>query len=85
MEKELKLTDHETLESLGKTCDMVPLNGPLHPETEHMTNAESLKHFQRRAYLINTARGKLIAPQPHSPVPCCAGENATVDRQSPAR
>ncbi|MGY2172057.1 NAD-dependent formate dehydrogenase [Pseudomonas gingeri] len=59
VEKELNLTYHSTLESLAKACDVVTLNCPLHPETEHMINAQSLKHFKRGAYLINTARGKL--------------------------
>ena len=59
IEKELNLTYHSTLESLAKVCDVVTLNCPLHPETEHMVNAQSLKNFKRGAYLINTARGKL--------------------------
>ena len=59
VEKELNLTYHSTLESLAKVCDVVTLNCPLHPETEHMINEQSLKHFKRGAYLINTARGKL--------------------------
>lgn len=59
VEKELNLTYHSTLESLAKVCDVVTLNCPLHPETEHMINQDSLKHFKRGAYLINTARGKL--------------------------
>src|ERR1700734_1412435 len=59
VEKELNLTHHDNLESLTKVCDVVTLNCPLHPETEHMINATSLKNFKRGAYLINTARGKL--------------------------
>lgn len=59
VEKELNLTYHENLESLAKACDVVSLHCPLYPETEHMINAKSLAHFQRGAYLINTARGKL--------------------------
>jgi len=59
VEKELHLTHHSSLESLTKVCDVVSLNCPLHPETEHMINAQSLKNFKRGAYLINTARGKL--------------------------
>jgi formate dehydrogenase len=59
VEQELNLTYHSSLESLAKVCDVVTLNCPLHPETEHMINAQSLKHFKRGAYLINTARGKL--------------------------
>lgn len=59
VEKELNLTRHSTLESLAKVCDVVTLNVPLHPETEHMINDETLKYFKRGAYLVNTARGKL--------------------------
>jgi formate dehydrogenase len=59
VEKELNLTHHTSLKSLTTVCDVVTLNCPLHPETEHMVNAESLKDFKRGAYLINTARGKL--------------------------
>lgn len=59
VEKELNLTHHTNLESLTKACDVVTLNCPLHPETEHMINANTLKNFKRGAYLINTARGKL--------------------------
>ena len=59
VEKELNLTYHDNLESLAKVCDVVTLNCPLHPETEHMVNAETLKFFKRGAYIVNTARGKL--------------------------
>lgn len=59
VEKELNLTHHTSLESLTRVCDVVTLNCPLHPETEHMINEKSLKNFKRGAYLINTARGKL--------------------------
>ncbi len=59
VEKELGLTWHETREDMYKVCDVVTLNCPLHPETEHMINDETLKLFKRGAYLVNTARGKL--------------------------
>lgn len=59
VERELNLTHHTSLESLARVCDVVTLNCPLHPETEHMINADSLRQFKRGAYLINTARGKL--------------------------
>ncbi|MFZ2452692.1 MAG: NAD-dependent formate dehydrogenase [Methylovulum miyakonense] len=59
VEQELNLTYHASLASLTKVCDVVTLNCPLHPETEHMINEASLKNFKRGAYLINTARGKL--------------------------
>lgn len=60
VEEELNLTFHETAEDMYPHCDVVTLNCPLHPETEHMINADTLKLFKRGSYLINTARGKLI-------------------------
>ncbi len=60
VEKELDLTYHPNLESLVKASDVVTLNCPLHPETEHMINEQTLKFFKRGAYLVNTARGKLV-------------------------
>lgn len=40
--------------------DIVSLHCPLIPATEHMINANSLKHLKRGAMLINTSRGGLI-------------------------
>lgn len=59
VEKELNLTWHAKREDMYGVCDVVTLNCPLHPETEHMINDETLKLFKRGAYLVNTARGKL--------------------------
>ncbi|MDF7674541.1 NAD-dependent formate dehydrogenase [Acetobacteraceae bacterium ESL0709] len=59
VEEELNLTWHPTREELYSACDVITLNCPLHPETEHMINDKTLKLFKRGAYLINTARGKL--------------------------
>lgn len=59
IEKELNLTWHATREDMYPHCDVVTLNCPLHPETEHMINDETLKLFKRGAYIVNTARGKL--------------------------
>jgi len=42
-----------------KEMDVVTLNCPLHPETEHMVNEDTIKLFKRGAYIVNTARGKL--------------------------
>merc|ERR1719476_797947 len=39
--------------------DVLTLNCPLHPETEHMMNDDTLKLLKRGAYVVNTARGKL--------------------------
>ena len=35
VERELNLTFHPSLESMVKVCDVVTINAPLHPETEH--------------------------------------------------
>ena len=60
VEKELNLTHHETVESLVDVCDVVTINCPLHPETEGLFDAEMLARMKRGAYLINTARGKIV-------------------------
>src|SRR6201996_2848160 len=59
VEKELGLTFHENREDLFKVCDVITLNTPLHPETEHMINDKTLATMKRGPYLVNTARGKL--------------------------
>ena len=59
VEAELGLTYHADPKSLVKVCDIVNLQTPLYPSTEHMFNDEMLGLMKRGAYLINTARGKL--------------------------
>jgi formate dehydrogenase len=60
VEKELGLTFHSTVESLVKVCDVVTINAPLHPETEHMFNDKLIGMMKRGSYLVNTARGKIV-------------------------
>jgi formate dehydrogenase len=60
VEEELNLTHHETVASLVDVCDVVTINCPLHPETEGLFDAEMLARMKRGAYLINTARGKIV-------------------------
>jgi len=59
VEAELNLTHHETVESLISVCDVVTINCPLHPETEHMFDDAMLAKMKRGAYIVNTARGKI--------------------------
>merc|ERR1712080_479812 len=59
VEKELNLVYHENVEDMVKVCDVVTINCPLHPETEHLFDEEMLGKMKRGAYLINTARGKI--------------------------
>jgi formate dehydrogenase len=59
VEQELALTYHPDAESLVAVCDVVTINAPLHPETEHLFDAEMIGRMKRGAYLVNTARGKI--------------------------
>jgi len=59
VEEELGVTYHPTIESLVEVCDVVTINAPLHPETEHLFDAELIGRMKRGAYLVNTARGKI--------------------------
>ena len=59
VERELGLTFHPDAESMVRVCDVVTVNAPLHPETEHMFNDALIGKMKRGAYLVNTARGKI--------------------------
>lgn len=59
VEQELALTYHPTVESMVCVCDVVTINCPLHPETEHMFDDTLIAKMKRGAYLVNTARGKI--------------------------
>jgi formate dehydrogenase len=59
VEQELRVTFHPNVESLVRVCDVVSINAPLHPETEHLFDAELIDQMKRGAYLVNTARGKI--------------------------
>ena len=60
VEKELGLTFHPNVESLVKVCDVVTINAPLHPETENLFDDSMFARMKRGAYLVNTARGKIV-------------------------
>ena len=59
VERELDLAWHPNVEEMVKVCDVVPINAPLHPETEGLFNDKLLSEMKRGAYLVNTARGKI--------------------------
>ena len=59
VERELALTFHPDAASLVRVCDVVTINAPLHPETEHMFNDALIGQMKRGACLVNTARGKI--------------------------
>jgi formate dehydrogenase len=60
IEEELNLTFHNEVESLVKVCDVVTINCPLHSETEDLFNRKLISKMKRGAYLVNTARGKIV-------------------------
>lgn len=59
VERELDLTFHPSAEAMVPHCDVVTINAPLHPETEHLFNDGLIAKMKRGAYLVNTARGKI--------------------------
>ncbi|CAE8688151.1 unnamed protein product [Polarella glacialis] len=59
VEKELNLCYHDCVESMVRVCDVVTINCPLHPATEHLFNQDLIYKMKRGSYLINTARGKI--------------------------
>lgn len=59
VEQELALTYHPDAASLVRGCDVVTINAPLHPETEHLFDDALIGQMKRGAYLVNTARGKI--------------------------
>jgi formate dehydrogenase len=59
VEQELNATFHPSAESLVSLCDVVTINTPLHPETEHLFNDTLIGKMKWGAYLVNTARGKI--------------------------
>ena len=59
VEKDLNLTYHPSVKSMVRVCDVVTINAPLHPETQHLFNDALIDKMKRGAYLVNTARGKI--------------------------
>jgi formate dehydrogenase len=59
VEKELDVTYHPDVESMIRVCDVVTINCPLYPETEHLFNDKLIAQMKRGAYIVNTARGKI--------------------------
>jgi formate dehydrogenase len=42
-----------------RVSDVLSINTPLHPETEHLFGDELIGTMKRGAYIVNTARGKI--------------------------
>jgi formate dehydrogenase len=63
VEQSLNLTYHgsgmDAVRAMVPHLDVLTLNCPLHPETEHMLDRDMIYRMKRGSYVINTARGKL--------------------------
>lgn len=59
VEKELNAVYYPSVEAMVPHCDVVTINCPLHPETEHLFNKNMISKMKRGAYIVNTARGKI--------------------------
>lgn len=59
VEAELGATYHPDAAAMVPVCDVVTINCPLHPETEHLFDDALIARMKRGAYLVNTARGKI--------------------------
>jgi formate dehydrogenase len=59
VERELGLTFHPDAGSLVEVCDVVTINAPLHPETEHLFDDALIGRMKRGTYLVDTARAKI--------------------------
>src|SRR5688572_5039110 len=60
VEEELGVTRHDSVEDMVAVCDVVTINCPLHPETENLFDERMIGRMKRGAYLVNTARGKIV-------------------------
>jgi formate dehydrogenase len=60
VEAELGVTWHDSVEDMVAACDVVTINCPLHPETENLFDEAMIGRMKRGAYLVNTARGKIV-------------------------
>jgi formate dehydrogenase len=59
LEEELGATWHADAASMVPHCDVVTINTPLHPQTEHLFDDAMFARMKRGTYLVNTARGKI--------------------------
>lgn len=60
VERELSLRYVPSVEELVKQCDIVTINCPLHSGTEGLFNKKILYKMKKGAFLVNTARGKIV-------------------------
>jgi len=52
-----------SMQEVLEQSDFISMHMPLLPDTKGMINKDTLKHFKDGAFLINTARGKLVVEE----------------------
>lgn len=59
-EEEVLGARYRSLDALLAVCDVVSINAPLTPATDRLFNRERLRRMKAGAYLVNTARGRIV-------------------------
>ena len=54
---------YRSLEALLPVCDVISINAPLTPATDRLFDAARLARMKKGAYLVNTARGRIVDTQ----------------------
>eukprot|EP00041_Stephanoeca_diplocostata_P014794 m.279167 g.279167 ORF g.279167 m.279167 type:complete len:431 (+) comp19800_c0_seq2:114-1406(+) len=49
----------DAVEKMAQECDIITINCPLYPETQHLFDRKMLEKMKRGSYIVNTARGKI--------------------------
>ena len=60
IENELGLTYHPDARQLAAAVDVVSIHAPLHPQTHHLFDANTIAGMRRGAYIVNTARAEIV-------------------------
>ena len=60
LEAQLGAIWHADLDDMLRIADIVSINAPHTPQTEHLIDARRLGLLGRHAYLVNTARGDIV-------------------------
>jgi formate dehydrogenase len=60
VEEEVLGVRYLSLEALLPVCDAISINSPLTPATDRLFNRERLGRMKPGAYLVNTARGRIV-------------------------
>ncbi len=59
-EEELLGARYRALDALLPLCDVISINAPLTPATDRLFDAARLGRMKQGAYLVNTARGRIV-------------------------